>query len=269
VRKVFYILFIVGLLCVGCEFKLRNADLEESEHEVEVERYDRIESRYLTTGDFAALQQMSTGYPMQTRALIEDVLQLGDVNEPNINNTFLKFYQDSLLQEIISDVQVQYAKMDDINEELSKAFGNLKEILPEAETPTIYAQIGALTQSIVVDDKAVGICLDKYLGKDYPIYKRYYTEEQRRQMTREYIVPDCITFYILSLCQIKNIDKLSTFQRDIHIGCIMWVANKTLGKKFFKTRYVDIVEKYMKQENHQSIKELLYTPDFKALEKLK
>ena len=53
--------------CIGCEWQLRF-----DEPEVVVDRYDRIQSLYLTTGDYSALQQMNTVYPMQTRTLIED-----------------------------------------------------------------------------------------------------------------------------------------------------------------------------------------------------
>ena len=72
VRKIYFILFVVMLVCVGCEWQLK---LDDSE--VAVERYDRIQSLYLTTSDFSALQQMNTVYPMQTRTLIEDIIRIG------------------------------------------------------------------------------------------------------------------------------------------------------------------------------------------------
>ena len=134
------------LLCSACEYKLKPND-NKQELRIEVQRYDRLESRYLTTGDFSALQQMNTNYPMETRTLIENVLQLGEVSDSEINSKFLKFYQDTLLQIIIADIETQYANMDDINCNLNKAFERLQNILPKIELPTVYAQIGALDQS--------------------------------------------------------------------------------------------------------------------------
>lgn len=61
--------------------------------EIVLKRYDRLESRYLQTGDFSALQEMNTEYPIETRTLIEKVLQLGEVSDPRIHNRFLMFYQ--------------------------------------------------------------------------------------------------------------------------------------------------------------------------------
>ena len=105
-------------LLASCDFKLKPfSEMMDDTLEITIQRYDRIES-----GDFSALQQMSTDYPNETRTLIEDVLGLGDVSDPQINSKLLRFYQDSTLQTVISDAEVQYANMSDINDELSEAF---------------------------------------------------------------------------------------------------------------------------------------------------
>ena len=61
-RKYYTLLLALMLVCIGCEWRLSGSG-SESEPEVVVERYDRIQSLYLTTGDFSALQQMNTCYP--------------------------------------------------------------------------------------------------------------------------------------------------------------------------------------------------------------
>ena len=63
VNKVYYILFSVMVLLVACEIKLKpNEELGDVTSRVEVQRYDRLQSRYLTTGDFSALQNVSADY---------------------------------------------------------------------------------------------------------------------------------------------------------------------------------------------------------------
>ena len=112
------------VLCVACELKLKPSS--DNESHVEILRYDRIESRYLTTGDFSALQEMNTEYPIETRTLVENVLKLGAVYEPDINSRFLNFYQDTTLQTLITDAETQYASIDDINKKLTSAFSKAK-----------------------------------------------------------------------------------------------------------------------------------------------
>ena len=255
-QKVYAILFFIMLLCVGCQWQLRPNDTDVDELRVNVERYDRIESLYLTTGDYSALQQMNTYFPQQTRTLIEDVLRLGKVDDVEINSKFLHFFQDSTLQVLIIDVQRQYANMEDVNEDLSMAFRRLKEELPSMEVPQVYAQIGSFDESIIVGNNTLGISLDKYLGADYPFYRDHYTEKQRKMMTRSMIVPDCLGFYILSMFPMSQSAEMSQNNRDTHMGKIQWVVNEMMQRKVFQNNFVSAVDRYMKKHS-KSVEQML------------
>lgn len=263
-KKSGWLLLVASFLLSACELRLKPFE-EESEHRMEVFRYDRLESQYLTTGDFSALQQMSTEYPMETRTLIEDILHIGEVNDPQINKKFLTFFQDSTLQMIVSDAESQYANMDDINQQLNKAFFNLKGRLPDMPLPQVYAQIGALDQSIVIGNQSIGISLDKYLGEDYPLYKKFYSASQLKAMSRSYIVPDCLSFYLLSLYPMPDFEQRSQIDRDLHIGKIMWVCNQALECKFFRSKYINMVDNYMKRNKDLTLDSLLRNNDHQPI----
>ena len=240
------------LCCIGCEWQLKS---DEADTEIVVDRYDRIQSLYLTTGDFSALQQMNTAYPTQTRTLIEDVLRIGKVNESDINMKFLRFYQDSTLQMLINEAEQQYANMDDINKELTSAFQYLLQNISDIEIPVVYAQIGSLDQSIIVGNGQIGICLDKYLGADYALYQKQdygYSQEQKNMMQREFIVPDCIGFYLLSLYPMPFDRQLSQEERDVHMAKIQWVVNKAMGRIVFNNPMVGKIDEYMKQHKNMT-----------------
>jgi len=265
VRKVYYLLFVILLGCVGCEWQLKSFD--DDDLTVKVERYDRIQSLYLTTGDFSALQQMNTVYPMQTRTLIEDVLRIGKVNDPQINTKFLRFYQDSILQVLISDSEQQYANLDDINQQLTEAFSYLIKQLPNMEVPKVYAQIGSLDQSVIVGNNTIGICLDKYLGGDYFLYQKPeygYSKEQLKMMDRRFIVPDCIGFYLLSLYPMPFDRKLNQIERDTHIGKIQWVVNKAVGREVFRSSYIRLIDRYMDSHKNVTIEQMLKNNDYSS-----
>ncbi len=262
--KGFYIIFfiLITFLCGSCELKIKPFEDDEDDG-IAVCRYDRLESEYLTTGGYSALQQMSTDYPTQTRTLIEDILKIGEVNDPQINTKFLAFFQDPILQTLISDAESQYANMDDINKSLNEAFDRLQEEIPNFPIPQIYAQITALDQSIVVGDQTIGISLDKYLGKDYELYKKYnYSESQLQTMTRENIVPDCLNFYLLSLYPMKDFEASSQQDRDIHFSKILWVCNMALDDDFFKSSYIDLIERYMSKNKDVDVEALLKNEDY-------
>lgn len=259
VKKVYGILFSILFFCVGCEWQLKPNTADVEDETIIIDRYDRIESQYLSTGDFAALQQMNTTYPRQTRMLIEDMLRIGKVDDPDINVKFLRFFQDSTLQALLVDVQEKYADMDDISEELTDAFSQLKEKLPSMEIPDVYTQVGSFDQSVVVDNHSLGISLDKYLGADYPFYQRNYTEQQRSMMVRQMIVPDCLAFYILSMYPMPRDLALTQEGRDLHMGRIQWVVNHVMKRKIFNSVHVATVDHLMTQHKEMTIDQLLST----------
>ncbi len=252
-------MLVTAALCLCSSCRLRVMPFEDEDAlNVKVCRYDRLESQYLTTGDFSALQQMNSDYPMETRTLIEDILKIGEVNDPEINRKFLAFFQDPVLQDLISDAEAMYANMDDVNKSLNKAFGWLRENIPDMPIPQVYSQITALDQSIVVGDESIGISLDKYLGEDYPIYRKYsYSDSQLSTMTRRNIVPDCLNFYLLSLYPLEDFESRSQAERDVHISKVMWVCNLAMDEDFFKSEYIDLIEKYMSDNKDVGIDALL------------
>lgn len=257
------------MLNSACEFKYKfKPSVDNGMTALTVQRYDRLESRYLTTGDFSALQQMNTDYPIETRTLIEKMLQLGTITDANISNRFLMFFQDSTLQALIADAEAEYANMDDINTQLEESFGRLCDWIPELRKPCFYAQIGALDQSIVIGEHSVGISLDKYMGANYPLYKKFYNAQQRRAMSRDYIVPDCLTFYLLSIYPMNDFDNRPQLERDLHMGKIMWTANKAMGKEIFRTKYVRTINDYVKRNPKVTVRQLLEDEDYSPIEAL-
>ena len=256
-KRIVIVLSLVVVLFASCDFKLRPIDfLNAEENVVEIQRFDRLQSRYLTTGDFTALQQMETDYPMETRALIENVLRLGLMDDPNISKKFLSYFQDSTLQVLISDVQAEYANIDDLNQQINTSFNKLQKEVPTLVIPRFYTQIGALDESIIVGDEMLGISLDKYMGEGYSLYKKHYSLSQRQSMNRSNIVPDCLVFYLLSQYPLACYDSKSQAERDFHMGKMMWVVNRIMGYRFFKIKFIDDVEQYQRKHNF-SIKELL------------
>lgn len=259
-RRIYTILFVLMALCIACEWHLKPNDKDVQNDKSFVDRFDKQESLYLTTGDFSALQHMNTEYPSETRTLIEDVLKLGNVDNPDINTKFLSYFQDSTLQAVVQDVNKQYDDMSDIDKKLEKSFKKLSKQVPNFKIPHFYAQIGALDQSVIVGNGRLGISLDKYLGYDYPIYKKYYTDRQRRGMTRDFIIPDCLGFYLLSLYPVKS-DMADIPEANVrHMAKIQWIVDRTLGTNYFsELADVQNVNDFMKKHKNFSYDQLLRT----------
>lgn len=239
---------------IGCQWNLKSTDRQEPSDTLKIERYDRIETLFLTTGDYGALKKMNTDFPAQTMTLVETVLGLGAMDEPGINDCFYEFYQDSTLQKLLLDVSMEFDKMDDIDVELASAFDRLHQHFPHLQLPHVYTQVSALSQSIIVGNGLLAISLDKYMGENYPLYLRFgYTEQQRRMMTRQYIVPDCVGFFLLSAFPVNG-------DAGEHRARLQWVVNAIVGRKVFDDEQIAQVEHYMQQHKDLSFEQLLTTP---------
>mgnify|MGYP004448910637 CR=1 FL=1 len=237
-KKIIVFTLVFVALAVSCNFNVLTWTNSDNADTIQIKRYDRVQSRYLTTGDFAALQEMNTIYTKETRALIEDVVKLGSVADDNINKHLLEFFRDSTLQNVIFAAESEFADISDLNDELRSAF------------------------TIIVDDNDVCISLDKYLGADYPAYLRFYDAEQRKTMTRRYIVPDCIVFYLWSVYTPQHLHGLSQYERDMQIAKFMWIADFVTKKHIFDTPYTDKVGAYMRKHPRTTLAELLEINDF-------
>ncbi len=164
--------------------------------EEKIFRYDRLVDEFVSLNSFASLQRMNTEYPAATRLLIEDVLAIGSVEDPRIEQRLRKYYLDSTMQVLLEDVHDEYTDLDAEGAEISSVFEQVKKADPGFRIPFMYAQISGLNQSVVVGDSLLGISLDKYLGRDYPLYRKYYRDYQRRVMDRSRLVPDALFYYL-------------------------------------------------------------------------
>ena len=247
----------VSLVLVGCSFGDGTPISSLDDSSMPIRRYDLLQVRYLTTGDYSALQKMRTTYIVETRALVESLLKIGVLGESGMNERILEYYEDSTLSTAIEDVTDTFANMDKENEQLRSCLNRMQRLLPDVELPDVYTQIGDFEQSIVVCGRYVGISLEKYLGPDYPVYKRFFDAQQRKQMSREYMIPECMSIYLLSQFPFDDFQHTSQKAKDFHFQCICYVVNKLLGDDFFGRSETCKVDAFMEQHRDMSLSELL------------
>lgn len=230
-RKFFLFVLCVVLL-TGCKWTGRMTDdKKEKEHSVHIDRYDRVLDEYVSLNSYSAKQKMNLDYPRETKLLIEDVLAIGRVDEPDVEKRLRRLYLDSTMQVLLDEVHRQYVDMSDIEQQLERAFRKLEKEDANFRRPHIYTQISCMNQSIVVGDTLIGISLDKYLGTDFPLYLQYFTANQRESMTRSHIVPDALTFYLLFCYVEPRLGPPSADSVDMltHISRVHWVVARILG----------------------------------------
>ena len=85
-NRTFIILFIMLVLLCGIGYWSWRAldDDRAQEPTVKIERFDRVLDEYVSLGSYTALHRLNTEYPRETKLLIENVLQIGRVDEAHV-----------------------------------------------------------------------------------------------------------------------------------------------------------------------------------------
>lgn len=225
----YFVFLLIGLLAFSaCRNDGRKGGAV-SDRDIKVARYDRLQYEATALNSVTAQQRMSLEFPNVTKLLIEDVLELGSVNEPAINERLYAYYSDTTLLRLMNDALDKYKDVSDIEKGLTKGFARLEKEVPGLVVPHIYTQISALNQSVVVTDSLLGISLDKYMGEDYPLYRRYYYPHQCRYMKPERILPDCFVFYLMGRYPFEwHPARRTLFDQLMYRGKIFWVVGRLL-----------------------------------------
>ena len=219
-------MFLTGCLVFfsSCRW---NADAwwadDATEKNSHIFRYDRLVDEFVSLNSFSALQQMNTEYPVPTRLLIENVLGIGSVEDAHIEQRLRDYFLDSTMQVLLQDVHHEYSDLDREESELATVFRQVKASDEHFKMPFIYTQISGLNQSIVVGDSILGISLDKYLGRDYPLYKKYYHGFQRWMMDRSRLVPDAAFYYLSHEYPLDEHETHTLLDYIVDYGKMHWV----------------------------------------------
>lgn len=260
---------LASLLALSATMAFTSCQLDRSllrnnEQPQQFARFDHAVEDYLVTGTFASWQKLTTDYPRETQTLVEDILHLGKMDEEHIGDTLRTFYSDTTLVKLRHDVERHFASLAPYEKDLTQAFHRLNEECPDFVTPHIYSQNSAFNQSIVVGDSLLGISLDKYLGADYPTYKKYFYENQRVTMIPQRIVQDCLTFYLAQqyiLPQMKELPNPTLLDMMLHQGKIAWVVAQLTDRSLVDIAAVTPATKQWYTTHEKSVWSTLSHPD--------
>jgi hypothetical protein len=186
------------LLCMpACKHK-NVPDVSHIAMTVHIERFDQDLAKLDTNNITAGLQHLDAAYPQFLPVYLEHIMNFGPYSDTAelvqlqtrmlVGNADYRVLQDT--------INVQYAKVDWIEKELAQAFKYIKYYIPTFNPPlhvltfsSVISNYGAVTA-----DSVLGIGLDMYLGKDFPVYPLLpdYPAYMTRKFSREYIVPNAV-----------------------------------------------------------------------------
>jgi len=122
------------------------------------------------------------------------IITIGGSEKKEYPDNLNQFLNDDVIKQIYNESIEIFPELENIREDLDLAFSYYKFYFPEKSMPEVYTYISGFNQSVVTDEKILGIGLDKYLGEDCDFYVRLGLPEYiTKNMHPGKIIPDCMT----------------------------------------------------------------------------
>jgi hypothetical protein len=168
----FYILTgIVVLTLFNFSCDKNKTGSKQNEVKVEVSRFEQdlfSISLYHLKDSIPFLQSK---YPRFFPLFTNRIINIGDAEQANFSENLTAFVSDFTIYNLSKTVEVKFADISPLENELSEIFSNYKILFPGKNIPQIITCISGFNQSIVVADSTLVISLDKYLGTDNEFYR--------------------------------------------------------------------------------------------------
>jgi hypothetical protein len=189
-----FTVFIVG--CHQTDQPKFKADVSKTDIQpIKIKRYDKAFFSVSPSHFKEGLIALAPSYPLFLKI---------NLNDTSIVNDLKRFAIDTSIRKLAGDVEKKYADISPIENNLTDAFQRSAFFFKGFKAPQIYTYISGLDYLFPIryDGDNMAISIDLYLGKDYLQYKKIQLPNYKiRNMTRERLVPDCMTEvarYILS-----------------------------------------------------------------------
>jgi hypothetical protein len=234
---------------------------------VRIYRFDKALYRLIDTNDTAVLGEILCDFPEMMEVIGKGILNRPSSGTQDFSDRLMNFYSEPTLKGLYRDAITQYDSIADIEQSLGEGFAYLKANFPGMPLPKVYMHVSGLNQNILVAENLLSVSIDKYMGKDYPLYRDFFYEGQREKMQRILIVPDYLSGWLLSEYPFTGRDNV-LLERMVYEGKIKYLVSQALPGLAPHTLmgYTEKNEAWCKENEGAIWKTLierkhLYTPD--------
>ncbi|MDR2497009.1 MAG: gliding motility protein GldB [Tannerellaceae bacterium] len=191
-------LCILALLlsCLNCKGQSR----EEVAAPIRIYRFDKELFRLVESENDAAIQgELLCDYPEMLEVLGKGVFNMQTTETPGFFTRIVNYYSEPTLRSLYRDALAVYDSIPGIEQELGEAFARLRTLLPLLNMPPrVYMHVSGFGQNILAAEKALSVSIDRYMGRDYPLYARFFNPQQAERMQPALIVPDYLAGWLMS-----------------------------------------------------------------------
>jgi len=254
-----WLILLLAIAIIGCNNNRTTPDVSHIKVNLALERFDRdffaIDSNNVLPG----LNNLNEKYPLLTNIFLQNILGLDSTSTLPGVKRFL--HQNESISSSVNDV---FKNTGWLEKDFTKAFQFVKYYFPAYKLPgkiiTVAGPIDALAQTAngqtpdFLGPDFLGLSLQFYLGKNYPIYKDAFfieniaPEYRSRRFGKEYITADGIQLIVDDIFPDKSSGK-SLIEQMIEKGKQWYLLDKFLPGEpdSIKTGYTNLQLEWCKE----------------------
>jgi hypothetical protein len=229
-EKFFYFLFILVFGLFSCQNNRWEIPADQPTVKRDWKRFDLdlygLSEKKLEASDW---EQLEKSYPRFLPLYTQGVMRFGAVNSPEALGQLNDFTKDADIATLLNEVAQAYpdGSLQAEKSQLDQAFSSFAYFFPERRVPAVYTFVSALTYHTVVDDSLLGIGLDMYLGKDYPVYPQAGIPKYKfKHFEQDYLVADAMRAWLVS--EFPLVGGGNLLEQMIYHGKIAYLLNAFL-----------------------------------------
>jgi hypothetical protein len=174
---------LILLSCGGSRYDVPGKPL----HNITIQRFDK------------SFYEQSKGIDSSFLNLYANqIMEVGEPGSKMFRQFESIFRHDGEIKKLYNDCQSTFKDVSGIEEQLTWAFYRLHYFFPNIPIPKVYMHIAGFGESIVSAPGVVSASIDKYLGKNYDVYRTMFRPYESQRMYPEKLPSDYVTGWVRS-----------------------------------------------------------------------
>ena len=223
------LIFLLVFFLSGCTTKNKlDIDVSNISADIKIQRLEKDLFAIKLDSIGSAIPSLNLKYGDFFDLYSSKIITIGPSNQRSFPDYLKGFLTDYTINEVYKKCLEVFPEVTDIENKLTDAFRHYKYYFPNKPIPKVYTYISGFNQSVVTDEKILGIGLDKYLGKDCDFYKRLGLPVfARNKLYKERIISDCMTAMALSEFPFES-ESENLINQIVYQGKVMYFVDAML-----------------------------------------
>lgn len=169
--------------------------LSSKAQDIKIDRFDKELYTYIKSPNEHQAAVLTNKYLNLVDALSQTI---SSNSQKTALETLRSYFSHPVLNNIYTDVITKYDNLSSYERELNSMSHIAKEELKIDRLPNFSVHVSGFKENSIYINNTISISIDKYMGKEYVPYRRYFRPYQLQQMQPQMIVKDFTRAWLMA-----------------------------------------------------------------------